>query len=194
MGGWWGRFWRRKPVMAAGNLHMKWDDALRSVPVSGASDAEIRSFVESVFAPLTESEIRELIDEHQKVVGEGRFDPPFSPHQWILPKCPLPTEYLDFLQWSNGGYFEGTDRDLDPLFSTKEVRDYMLGYSVPHWMPEACPIGFDGGGGFYLLDMRLGSTCSHYPVIWAHAGNLGFEDSKPLAASFAQFIASRLGA
>ena len=101
-------------------------------------------------------------------------------------------EYLGFLRWSNGGYFQGIARDLDPLFSTHEVRDYMLTYNIPHWMPETCPIGFDGGGGFYLLDMRKELQPREFPVVWAHASNLGFEDARQLAKSFSEFIEKRL--
>jgi hypothetical protein len=60
-------------------------------------------------------------------------------------------------------------------------------------MPEACPIGMDGGGGFYLLDMRLTLPDGDYPVLWAHAGNLGFEEAMPLAQSFNEFMETALG-
>jgi hypothetical protein len=172
---------------------MKWHESLRSAPVAGASNDEVQSFSKKVFAPLTDAEIRDLINEHRSVVGEGCFDPPFRPAEWKLPSRRLPDSYLDFVRLSNGGYFQGRHRDLDPLFSINEVRDYLLGYSVPHWMPEACPIGFDGGGGFYLLDMRSEADGDDYPIVWAHASNLSFDDAKVLAPSFHEFVRTALG-
>lgn len=69
----------------------------------------------------------------------------------------------------------------------------MLGYSIPHWMPEACPIGFDGGGGFYLFDGRRETPSNDYPVVWAHAGSLDWDAAVPLASSFREFIDTALG-
>ncbi|MEZ6056979.1 MAG: SMI1/KNR4 family protein [Planctomycetaceae bacterium] len=166
-------------------------DNCRTEP--GATDSEIDTFVLTVSAPLTSSEVQELLEEHRQVVGDGCFDPPFKPESWRLPTRSLPSGYLDLLRFSNGGFFDGQHRDLDPLFSTREVRDYMLGYSVPHWMPMTLPFAFDGGGGFYLLDMRDDSLARGFPVIWAHACNLCFEDARLLAPSFMDFIESGLG-
>lgn len=172
---------------------MEWDKLFADAePQNGATAEEIDEFVRTIAAPITSDEERELLEEHRQVVGEGCFDPPFDPTRWELPSRPLPSSYLAFLRYSNGGFFRGEHRDLDPLFTTREVRDYMLGYSILHWMPMTLPIGFDGGGGFYLLDMR-GNKHSEYPVIWAHSGNLGFSDAIELAPSFQQFIECGLG-
>jgi hypothetical protein len=172
---------------------MKWPQGLAAQPEPPASDADIAGFVQSVFAPLSVNEIKELHAEHKAAVGDGCFDPPFDPAVWQLPKRPLPESYLAFLRYSNGGFFAGQNRDLDPLFNTREVRDYMLGYSIPHWMPMSCPIGFDGGGTFYLLDMRFDSQFNDYPVLFAHACNLGYDDAVVLADSFAELIDTLLG-
>ena len=172
---------------------MKWPQGLAAQPEPPASDADIAGFVHSVFAPLSANEIKELLAEHTAAVGDGCFDPPFDPTVWQLPKRPLPESYLAFLRYSNGGFFAGQNRDLDPLFTTQEVRDYMLGYSIPHWMPLSCPIGFDGGGTFYLLDMRFDSQVNDYPVLFAHAGNLGYDDAVTLANSFAELLDTQLG-
>ncbi len=172
---------------------MQWPTDLVAHTEPPATDADIAAFVGSVFAPLSDREIRDLHAEHKAAVGDGFFDPPFDPTPWQLPKYPLPNSYLSFLRYSNGGYFAGANRNFDPLFSTSEVRDYMLGYSIPHWMPCSCPIGFDGGGTFYLLDMRRKSTVGDYPVLFAHAGSLGYDDAVTLASSFAELIAKRLG-
>lgn len=172
---------------------MKWPKDLAAQPEPPASDADIVEFAQSVFAPLSANDIRELHAEHKTAVGDDVFDPPFDPASWQLPKRPLPESYLTFLRYSNGGFFAGQNRDLDPLFNTREVRDYMLGYSVPHWMPMSCPIGFDGGGTFYLLDMRLEPQINDYPVLFAHASNLGYDDAVTLANSFAELVNTQLG-
>ena len=172
---------------------MQWPPSLAAHTEPPATDADIAAFVGSVFVPLSDNEIRDLHVEHKAAVGDGCFDPPFDPATWQLPIRPLPDSYLSFLRYSNGGYFAGTNRDFDPLFNTREVRDYMLGYSIPHWMPSSCPIGFDGGGTFYLLDMRRESDIGDYPVLFAHAGNLGYDEAIILANSFAELIANQLG-
>ena len=172
---------------------MMWPQDLHSQPESPASDADIAAFVETIFAPLTSCEIKELISDHKQIVGDGHFDPPFDPVAWLLPNRKLPDSYLNFLRYSNGGFFAGANRDFDPLFSTHEVRDYMLGYGIPHWMPLSCPIGFNGGGTFYLLDMRDDSRTNDYPVLFTHAGNLGYDDAVILANSFAELLEAQLG-
>ncbi len=172
---------------------MHWPQGFDGKPESPATDSDITALVESVFAPLSAHEIKELHNEHKAAVGDGCFDPPFDPAGWELPRRPLPASYLAFLRYSNGGFFPGAKRDLDPLFNTHEIRDYMLGYSIPHWMPLSCPIGFDGGGTFYLLDMRRSSKNNDYPVLFAHASNLGYDDAVTLADSFAELIETQLG-
>ncbi len=172
---------------------MNWPQELDSQPELPASHDDIASFVESVFAPLTAVEIGDLTREHKKAVGDGHFAPSFDPASWQLPKYKLPESYLNFLRFSNGGFFAGQNRDLDPLFTMPEVRDYMLAYSIPHWMPQSCPIGFDGGGTFFLLDMRDRSPTNDYPILFAHAGNLGYDDAMTLTDSFAELVRTRLG-
>lgn len=173
---------------------MDWTDVfVEAQPKPGATSDDINTFVQNVCSPISSTEIQELTARHQSAVGDGVFDPPFDPSVWKLASRPFPAIYLEFLQYSNGGFFRGHHRDLDPFFSTHEVRDYMLGYSVPHWLPQALPFAFDGGGGFYLLDMRSSSESDEYPVFWSHACNLSFEDSRLLAASFVEFIQTGLG-
>lgn len=172
---------------------MKWPTGLVAHIERPATDADIAAFVGSVFAPLSNEEISNLLVEHKAIVGDGGLGPPFDPRTWVFPQFPLPDSYLSFLRYSNGGYFAGVNRDFDPLFNTQEVRDYMLCNGIPHWMPSSCPIGFDGGGTFYLLDMRQKSDNGDYPVLFAHAGNLGYDEAITLAHSFEELIASQLG-
>lgn len=172
---------------------MKWNESFQSETEPPASSEEILEFTKTVFAPLTRDEVRELEVEHKRSVGGGHWDPPFDPSTWVLPSHPLPESYLSFLRYSNGGFFAGENRDFDPLFSTREVRDYLLGYSIPHWMSGVCPIGFDGGGTFYLLDMREPPVEDDYPVLFAGSGALSFDDAEVVGASFAILVESALG-
>jgi len=172
---------------------MKWPQGLVSRPERPASDAELDALAGSVFAPLSTIEIEEQITAH-KTASEGNcIELTFEPSSWQLPKRHLPASYLAFLRYSNGGFFEGAHRNFDPLFSTNELREYMLAYGIPSWMPLSLPIGFDGGGSFYLLDMRNESINNDYPVLFVHADNLGYDEAITLARSFSEFIETRLG-
>jgi hypothetical protein len=50
----------------------------------------------------------------------------------------------------------------------------MLAYHLPEYMPGGLPFAFNGGGTFYLFDMREGAVHGEYPVVCSHAGNLGW--------------------
>src|SRR5262249_1777501 len=51
----------------------------------------------------------------------------------------------------------------------------MVAYQLPQYMPGAVPVAFNGGGTFYLLDMRQPAVGGEYPVVCAHAGYLSWE-------------------
>jgi len=51
----------------------------------------------------------------------------------------------------------------------------MLAYHIPQYMPDALPIAFNGGGVFYLLDMREPACEGEYPIVCASSGYLGWE-------------------
>ncbi|MGC4046208.1 MAG: SMI1/KNR4 family protein [Armatimonas sp.] len=163
-----------------------------SQPCSPATEQEIALFVQTVFAPLNSEEQREAAEYDQYM---GEIDPSYSGFclsRWQFPIYPLPESYLNFLQFSNGGFFEGKNRFLN-LFKTSEVREMMLGYGVPYWMPNVCTIGFDGGGNLYLFDMRLPQVNGDYPIWLVHAGDMNFEDAQQIASSFTEFINTALG-
>ena len=172
---------------------MKWPENLQSTPSHGASETAINDFTSTLFARLDDSTINRLNTEHRDALGDGDFDPTFDAENWILPATKLPDSYLNFLRSSNGGFFAGHHRDFDPLFPLSDVRDYMLAYSIPQWMPLACPIGMDGGATFYLFDMRHPPIADDYPILMAHSSNLGYEDSLRVADSFLELIGTGLG-
>jgi len=153
-----------------------------SYPEVGATDADIAELISAARAPLAEAEIREILEAQARLPGK-RF-PEDDPKTWQLPQRQLPASYLTFLRWSNGGQFRKGERWFDPFFSTCEVRGYMLGYDLPGRIPLALAFAFNGGGVFYLFDMRADPVDGEYPVIAAHAGAPWYASSWPVAPSF----------
>jgi hypothetical protein len=62
----------------------------------------------------------------------------------------------------------------------------LLAHHLPQYMPEALPFALNGGGTFYLFDLRRPAKRGEYPVVCSQAGNLGWEPEKclPIAESF----------
>jgi hypothetical protein len=136
-------------------------------PVAGAIAATLERFVATVGNPLSAAEVRWL-----KRQGS-------DPSRWVVPDRPLPPSYLAFLGWSNGGAFRTGERWFDRFFpaldKTNGVRAMLLAYSVPERMPGALPFAFDGGGTFYLFDMRRKAKRGEYPIVCSSAGCLSWE-------------------
>lgn len=155
----------------------------------GASEAEITEFVSTVGLPLSEAEVAMIYRGQQNPFPAS--DPlyaayvPFDPRMWTIPNRPLPPAYLDFLRWSNGGEFQNGERCFQ-FFSTREVRELLLSYNLPQYMPGALPFALNGGGRFYLFDMRRAAVDGEYPIICSHAGNLGWgpDECVRIARSF----------
>ena len=150
----------------------------------GASKQQLRQLEASISRPLSENEIRNFEEAHY-----GGESGPVDPRLWKLPAAPLPRSYLHFLRWSNGGEFLHGDRQISPFFTTSDVRDYLVSYAIPEYMPGAVPIAFNGGGSFYLFDMRAPAVDGEFPILYSDAGNLGYEDDESLlvASSFYAF-------
>ena len=47
----------------------------------------------------------------------------------------------------------------------------MISHCIPEYMPGCVPIAFDGGGTFYLIDMREPAVDREYPILFGHAGS-----------------------
>jgi hypothetical protein len=151
-------------------------------PSPGASEAEIERFVATIGQPLSPGEIAEINRSQQNPFPKE--DPlyavyrPFDPSLWVMPSKPLPESYLAMLRWSNAGWSRTGAREFD-WFPTSDpvngVRAMTLAYHVPEHMPGALPFAFDGGGTFYLFDIRQNAVAGEYPVVCAHSGNLGWE-------------------
>jgi hypothetical protein len=160
-------------------------------PDPGASDAEIDRFVAAIGQPLSPTEVAEVNRTQQNPFPES--DPlhaayrPFDPSSWRMPNQPLPADYLSFLRWSNGGWCRTGEREFG-FFPTSDptsgVRAMTLAYHVPQYMPGALPFAFNGGGVFYLFDMREAARAGDYPVVCASAGALGWDECWFVADSF----------
>lgn len=169
---------------------MDWDSVFDEKYKSrGASQAILDRFIAQVGQPITEAEVREVNRRQQNPFPPS--DPlyaeyrPLDPSVWVIPHRPLPLSYLDFLRWSNGGEFRTGARWFQ-FFGTPHVRHMMRAYLLPEHMQGALPIAFNGGGIFYLFDLRKAAVKGEYPVVCASAGVLGWkrDQCKLVARSF----------
>jgi hypothetical protein len=159
-------------------------------PEPGASAEDLAAALADLRRPLSDEEAYEIarsqrnpFPKKDQLHAAWR---PFDPRRWRLPDEPLPPSYLSFHRWSDGGAFVNGDRGFDPFFPCTRLREYLLAYHVPQYMPGALPFAFDGGGCFYLFDMRQDPVGGEYPVLYVGAGNLGYEDAVPVASSFVE--------
>jgi hypothetical protein len=171
---------------------MDWSSIFdESRPAAGACDLEIDRFVASIGQPLSVEEIAQVNRSQQNPFPASdplhRAYRPFDPSVWMMPNRPVPPDYLSFLRWSNGGWFRNGDREFE-FFPTDDptggVRSMTLAYHVPEYMPQALPFAFNGGGTFYLLDMREPAEGGNYPVVCCSAGEQGWEACWRVADSF----------
>lgn len=151
-------------------------------PQPGATDAVIEQFIAEVARPMSAAEIREVNAEQcnpfpksDEIHSAWR---PFDASAWVIPSSPLPPSYLSLLRWADGGEFRTGERwfQFFPTLDAKHgVRAMMVAYQLPQYMPGAVPVAFNGGGTFYLLDMRRPAVGDEYPVVCAHSGYLAWE-------------------
>ena len=148
----------------------------------GASNKALTALAASLAEPLSPAEVEEINRGQRNPFRRSdplyKFYKPFDAAKWDLPNRPLPAAYLSFLRWSNGGDFRNGERwfQFFPALGDEDgVRAMLLAYHLPEYMPGALPFAFNGGGTFYLFDMRRRARRGEYPVVCAHAGNLGWE-------------------
>jgi hypothetical protein len=149
------------------------DHADRNPPL----DPDLRDAVSgSVMAPLD-------TDEVAAITAAGG-----NPDGWHFPTRPLPASYLDFLCWSNGGFFLNGDREFQML-SAEELRPYLIDYRVPYFLPGVVPFALDGSGGFYLFDLQSPpDSAGEYPILFVRSGNLATGEVVAVAASFPEAL------
>lgn len=159
-------------------------------PEPGASEEDLAAALADLRRLLSDEEADEIARSLTNPFPKS--DPlhfswrPFDPRRWTLPSGPLPRSYLSLLRWSNGGAFSNGDRNFDPFLPCDRLREYLLCYHVPQYMPLALPFALDGGGNFYLFDMRQNPVEGEYPVLYVGAGNLDYEDAVLVASSFVE--------
>lgn len=130
---------------------------------SGATGEQMARFVKEWNAELSAAEIVDIAG-------------------WKLPQRSFPASYLDLLKYSNGGEFQQGER-LFQFFNTDDLREMSLAYELPEYMPNAVSFAMDGSGNHYMFDMREEPINGEYPILFAHSGSLGYEESERVANS-----------
>lgn len=166
-------------------------------PEKGASLTKTAGFVAGLGLPMTRAEI-ERVNATQRnpwlpTQPEHATWQPFDPGAWVMPKDrPVPPSYRSFVRYSDGGSFQNGDR-LFQMWGTG-LREFLLCYNVPQYMPLAVPFAFNGCGVMYLFDMREPPGAhGEYPIICAGAGCLTFDPhySPKVADSFPEVCVGR---
>ena len=102
----------------------------------------------------------------------------------------LPAGYVELLTLSNGGGISIGDREI-AFFKKQSLREYLVEYQFPIYMPAALPFGLNGGGVFYVFDMRKPATNAEYPILAAASGNLSYDDAPTIAHSMHELFADK---
>lgn len=92
----------------------------------------------------------------------------------------LPNSFLELLKLSNGGSLENDEREIG-VFGDQSLREYLLEYQFPDHMPGCLPFGLNGGGVFYIFDMREPATDGEFPILVASSGALDLDDALVVA-------------
>ena len=156
----------------------------------GATANDLAALIAALERPMSPEEVREHIvwqTNPRPANRPGRAsDQPIDPTGWALPAAPLPQSYLELLQWSNGPSFLTGERQFT-FFGCGDMRDYLVHYQFPEYMPGAIPLGMDGGGLFAAFDTRAGLIDGEYPILVTPASVLDYEDARVVASSLVDF-------
>jgi hypothetical protein len=102
----------------------------------------------------------------------------------VFAQRPLPSSYQLFLLASNGGWGRSGEREFG-LFGTEEVVRYAQDYKFAEYMPGALPFALDGGGSFYVFDLRAAPDArGKYPVVTCGSGTNTWDMAEALTPSF----------
>lgn len=155
----------------------------------GLDKNDLHRFLSEWNSPMTAKEIAEITERQRNPfpVTDPLYSQyrPFDPARWTIPNQKLPNSYIEFLRYSNGGEFGNGDRYFQ-FFEAAELREMNLAYEFPQYMSGAVSFGMDGCGNHYIFDMREALRDGEYPIVAAHSGNLGYEDCRKVADSFAE--------
>lgn len=161
----------------------------RQEPISAENLAFLTN---GLFAPVTDAEREEIIRLQQNPWPTHRPEHiswiPIDPVNWCFPSHPLPASYVTLLQHADGGLSVNEEREIG-FFGPHDIREYLLHYLFPAYMPLAVPLGLNGGGVFYVFDMRNPPSDGEFPILAASAGVLDFADSPIVAHSLAELLA-----
>ena len=152
------------------------DEVQRAEPASEQDVSELRSYLCSPLTDIERSEIAVQINPFRQSTPEYTAWLPVTPTKWRLPECDLPNDFKDFLRWSNGGWARTGEREFG-FFGIAGIRDYMLRYLFPEYLPGAVPFAFNGGGIFYAFDVRHAPEDGEFPIIAVASGVLDIADS-----------------
>lgn len=135
-------------------------------------------------APLTPSELAELAKLHSKIPGSQ------NANGWTINLRDLPDSYVELLCISHGGGLTIGEREIT-YFEDILLREYLLGYEFPVYMPGALPFGLNGGGVFYLFDMRAPARDSEFPILVAHSSYLDFNGATLVAKDVHELLSDK---
>jgi len=100
----------------------------------------------------------------------------------------LPSDYLDFLRFSDGGC---GDIPVDPwcfdsLWKASELAEFNRGYEVPIYCPGFFGIGSTGGGDMFAFDIRRAQP---WPVVYIPFIGMEPDAALLVAPDFRSFVA-----
>jgi hypothetical protein len=156
----------------------------------GATAADLAVLTAALERPMSPEEVREHIAWQKNPwpvnYPEHATFQPIDPTGWPMPGAVLPESYLELLRWSNGPHFRTGEREL-AFLGCGEMRDYLVNYQFPEYMPGAIPLGLDGGSLFAAFDTRGGLIDGEFPILVSAAGNLDYVDARVVASSLVEF-------
>ena len=145
-----------------------------------ASVPELNAFLQSRFNDDEVSRLSQYLDDERAASLAGSS-----------PKIrDLPNSYIDLLTISHGGGIAIGDREI-AYFEKDSMRNYMIDYQFPVYMPSALPFGLNGGGIFYVFDMRESAVDGEFPIVAASSGNLCYDDAPTIARSIPELVADQ---
>ena len=98
----------------------------------------------------------------------------------------FPSDYCEFLTWSNGGEGQVGD-DYLSLWPIEEAPQLNEDYQIGKYLPNVIGIGSDGGGECYALDYRRGGEDP--PLVQVPFGDLEAESVTFLGRSLSSWLA-----
>ncbi len=150
----------------------------RNAGLDPARIPELNAFLQSEFSDEEIPRLSQFLEE-ERAVGIPGSKPTIRD---------LPNSYVELLKLSNGGGIAVGDREI-AFFEKESLRCYLVDYQFPVYMPSALAFGLNGGGLFYIFDMREPATDGEYPIVISSSGNLGFNDSPVIAHSIQELLA-----